>query len=220
MNQTEKDLRAPTADQIRIVERLADECEMFAKMPGASPDHASNATALRALLAVARGVPRQDESEFGPVDLTNVEPDRLYAAPAREDARDAARVTWLEHRLHSADFAYGDPPTTVITFAWPPQVSVGVDLRASIDRAMAAAPQGEATTPPRELCGCLGACGKKRGGTLDAHRVCRETDEGARMLVAYHAAPAAPTTPERECTCTFSNVANGIEAADCPVHAK
>lgn len=39
------------------------------------------------------------------------------------------------------------------------------------------------------------------------------------LLARIDAALAAPEQPQK-CTCTFSNVTNGIEAADCPIHAE
>ncbi len=55
----------------------------------------------------------------------------------------AIRYAWLKPRLVAADFAYGPTdspdPICAIVFEWPKNASIGADLDASIDAAMAGA---------------------------------------------------------------------------------
>lgn len=91
--------------------------EEIGSTPDIWPDHRNAPLAIAATFMLVKGRAEQAEAAL---------------AEAREDAE---RLTWLEHHLHSADFHYGDPPTSVITFAWPPQIPIGVNLRAAIDAA-------------------------------------------------------------------------------------
>lgn len=67
-------------------------------------------------------------------DIEGMERERIEdLALLREQYRaDAERYRWIRARLHSADFAYGEPPVRVITFRWP-HAPIGADLDASID---------------------------------------------------------------------------------------
>lgn len=63
---------------------------------------------------------------------------RAQAAEAEVERlrADAARLDFLQSRLHGVDFAYGeDPAIAVITIRWP-DTPVGADLRANIDAAI------------------------------------------------------------------------------------
>ncbi len=62
----------------------------------------------------------------------------LAQVKAERDAAvaDAERYRWLKPLLDSADFAYGDPPRSVIVFAWDRPVSANLD--AMLDAALAA----------------------------------------------------------------------------------